>query len=284
MPDSMPSRENSNAYFSDESWGARPRALESVAAELDERAGSEVDLSLTWRELVEGRARVVGTFFTASRCGVVLATTDPPPAPPIVGRRLEIIELLMTGSSQNLIAIEMALAPSTVALNARLALESFGVHDRPSRVHPLLMLAATVARNRSLAAGSLSLIRFAERDLRVVGIVRPDLRLAGVLPTAELAVVGCLLEGCCYAEIARRRRTAERTIANQISAVFKRLRVSGRSELLQRLFEQQGAAPSAFPANVTPLPPPRTLPPAAHCPRPAARGASPSGPSSSANP
>ena len=45
-----------------------------------------------------------------------------------------------------------------------------------------------------------------------------------------------LVEGLCYDEIARRRGTSTRTIANQISAVFRRMRVSGRNDLVQRLF------------------------------------------------
>lgn len=246
MPDLMQTREIANPHSCTESQVDGQRALETLAAKVDGPAGAHVDLSSLWSELVQGSSVVLGTFFSAKRCGVVLADVNIPPAPALEGRRLEIIELILSGASQNLVAIELALAPSTIALNARLALETLGVVGRPSRVHPLVMLAASVARNRTFAAGSLGFVRVGGQELRVVGIPRPDRRLVGVLPAAELAVVGCLLEGCCYAEIAQRRRTAERTIANQIANVFKRLRVSGRSELVQHLFALEGLVPSTL--------------------------------------
>lgn len=40
-----------------------------------------------------------------------------------------------------------------------------------------------------------------------------------------------------YSEIARRRGTSTRTIANQLSAAFRRHGVSGRCELILRLFD-----------------------------------------------
>jgi DNA-binding CsgD family transcriptional regulator len=64
-----------------------------------------------------------------------------------------------------------------------------------------------------------------------------------LLPAAELAVIRQLVEGHSYAEIAAERGTSTRTIANQITAVFRRLRVSGRNELVQRLFLDQDQNP-----------------------------------------
>jgi DNA-binding CsgD family transcriptional regulator len=141
---------------------------------------------------------------------------------------------------QKNIAMDLDLAPSTIALNSRLALESFGIARKPSRVHPLLMLAAKAA-----STGSTTLARcaiFATRqgcELLVVSAPRPDLRLATLLPSAELAVIRRLVEGLSYVEIAHTRGTSTRTIANQITAVFRRLHVSGRNELVQRLFANE---------------------------------------------
>jgi DNA-binding CsgD family transcriptional regulator len=91
----------------------------------------------------------------------------------------------------------------------------------------------------------------------VASMPRPDRRLHAALPPAELSVVRLLIEGQCYAEIARNRGTSVRTIANQITAVFRRLRVSGRSELLHRLFlaEGSGKSPMPEPPSVTIIPP-----------------------------
>mgnify|MGYP001554949261 CR=1 FL=1 len=70
-----------------------------------------------------------------------------------------------------------------------------------------------------------------------------------------LAVIRALIEGCSYREIAVLRQTSTRTIANQISAVFRRLRVSGRNELVQRLFRDDGAPGISPRANETLAPP-----------------------------
>lgn len=236
---------------------------EVIAA--DAQTASEIDLALTWRDLVQGSCTVVGSFFDVARCGLLLSARQPREKA-LSGRRLEVLESVLCGIGQNCVAIDLQLAASTVALNARQALEALGVSGRPSRVHPLLMLAAKAGRERTLASASLSFVSSPFGEVQVVGIPRPERRLSGVLPAAELEVISMLVQGCCYAEISQRRGTSERTIANQIAAVFKRLNVSGRSELIQRLFMLDGVASRPAPAT-TPPPGSSALPPTAHYPR-----------------
>jgi DNA-binding CsgD family transcriptional regulator len=81
------------------------------------------------------------------------------------------------------------------------------------------------------------------------------------VPAAELEVISTLIEGCCYAEMAKRRGTSERTIANQIAAVFKRLNVSGHSDLIHRLFELDGIASRPATATTPPPVPLSSVPP-----------------------
>jgi DNA-binding NarL/FixJ family response regulator len=149
----------------------------------------------------------------------------------------------------------MELAPSSVASNARLGLRSLGLGCKPSRAHPLLMLAVRAAReNDPSVVGSLSVVFPSGVSLRAIAIARPDACLLGVLPPAELAVVRELVEGRSYEEIARRRGTSQRTIANQVATVFRRMQVSGRNELVHSLFaESRVEAASARPSGL-PLP------------------------------
>lgn len=218
-------------------------SLREQAIAADAAAQIDVSLALFWRELMSGLCTVVDGFFTDERCYLILAPTLGQRA--IEGRRREILEAVLCGDGQKNIAMDKGLAPSTVALNARLGLESIGLHSKPSRVHPLLMLAARAGReqNGSLSA-TLSFFQRGTEQLRVVAAPRPDRRLRAALPPAELAVVRALIEGQCYAEIAEHRGTSTRTIANQITAVFRRMRVSGRSELLERLFFADGPSRS----------------------------------------
>ena len=239
-------------------------SLRDRAITADASATIDVNLALFWRELVSGLCRVTDSFFTEERCYLILAPTLGAPDSPIAGRRREILESVLCGRGQKNIAMDLKLAPSTIALNARLALVSMGIYCKPSRVHPLLMLAAKCeSEHIGALSAALSFVQQDAQQFRVVSMPRPDRRLTAALPPAELSVVRLLIEGQCYAEIARNRGTSERTIANQITAVFRRLRVSGRSELLHRLFLAEGSGQSPLPEPLTETiaPPSPALPP-----------------------
>lgn len=245
--------------------GDPAKTLRERAIAADAGATTEIHLALLWRELSRGVSTIVETFFTEERCGLVLARSELPVA--IDAPRLSILESVLGGSRQKNIAIDSKLAPSTVALNSRLAMESLGLSSKPSRAHPLLMLAASASRQQPTIAAKCSVLRTDDgSERRVVGLPRPDVGLAKRLPSAELAVIRSLVEGQSYREIAAARGTSTRTIANQISAVFRRLRVSGRNELVLRLFSEEALGPTTRPTP--PLPPappepPTTSPPLA---------------------
>lgn len=222
-----------------------PEARYGDAVLADQRAAVELSLALLWKELALGLCSVVDAFFTDERCFLVTSPVEGQ-ATPLEGRRLQIVEAVLAGEGQKSIAIELKLAPSTVALNARLALTALGLSAKPSRAHPLLMLAARASRIPSLrAVGRLSFIERGGSVQRVVSIARPDLGLHRVVPPAELAVIRLLIEGAPYEEIALHRGTATRTVANQVTAVFRRLKVSGRNELLLLLLASSAEGRSA---------------------------------------
>jgi DNA-binding NarL/FixJ family response regulator len=235
------------------------RGLRAAAIAADDSSMAEINLSLLWRELARGTSVVEDGFFADKRCYLVLSLKTDGHATPLEGRRLEILEAVLGGMRQKNIAIDMQLAPSTVALNSRLALESLGVACKPSRAHPLLMLAAKAISEPTLALGRYStFVTGGDRELRVVSVPRPDIRLHGFLPPAELSVIRSLIEGLSYQEIAQLRSTSTRTVANQITAVFRRLRVSGRNELVQRLFLDEAQSKPLAQASAETLVPPDT--------------------------
>lgn len=55
------------------------------------------------------------------------------------------------------------------------------------------------------------------------------------LTEAERGVLALLLEGLSNAEIAKRRKTSVRTVANQVASLFKKHGVSSRSELAAKI-------------------------------------------------
>jgi DNA-binding NarL/FixJ family response regulator len=63
---------------------------------------------------------------------------------------------------------------------------------------------------------------------------RPDTAELAVLSRAEREVLKLVLAGRSNADIAKRRATALRTVANQIASIFTKLGVRSRTELASR--------------------------------------------------
>lgn len=60
------------------------------------------------------------------------------------------------------------------------------------------------------------------------------------LTAAEEEVVELVLEGLSNAQIAQRRGTRERTVANQLASIFRKVGVSSRSELAAAAWSARG--------------------------------------------
>jgi DNA-binding CsgD family transcriptional regulator len=52
------------------------------------------------------------------------------------------------------------------------------------------------------------------------------------LTAAEREVASLAVAGCSHAEIAARRGTSKRTVANQLGALYRKLRLASRNELI----------------------------------------------------
>ena len=77
------------------------------------------------------------------------------------------------------------------------------------------------------------------RELFVLSLPSLTDCLPDLLTSAERDVAGLLLQGMSNREVAELRGTSVRTIANQVGAVFRKLRVAGRVELGQVLMATQ---------------------------------------------
>jgi DNA-binding NarL/FixJ family response regulator len=205
---------------------------------LDSARGAEIQLRTVWPMLVAGGCRVVDSFCTEGRCYGVLR----PGPPPRRGRRclarrnLELVERILLGDSQKLVSLELGLAPSTVALIVARCLRALGLDCHASSVPMLVVMAvhAFRAADASSDARRLDIDHDGARYV-VVSARRPDAPLEQMLSGCECAVARLRVEGRSHAEIARLRRVSPRTVANQLTATFQKLRVSGRADLLREL-------------------------------------------------
>jgi len=211
--------------------GLRSTAVQALA----ERGGC-VDSESTWRDLVEGHACVVDEFFDGESSFLILLKRPGSQSSSLSGRNLDVLEEVLLGADQKVVAIERNLAPSTVAACLRHAYDKLGMTCKPSRVSLLVVTLVHAAKGRGRMAGG----RSCEFDYRgatfqVLSMAMPDRVFDRLLPPAEEAVVRMRIQGRSHAEIAARRKTSLRTVANQVATAFQRLGISSRSDLMELL-------------------------------------------------
>ena len=92
------------------------------------------------------------------------------------------------------------------------------------------------ANRSSLPSRTAFSIELGGQELIVVSVPARASSLAPAnLTPAEQAVARDVLDGLSNAEIARRRNSSPRTIANQLAAVYRKLGVASRAELAARM-------------------------------------------------
>jgi DNA-binding NarL/FixJ family response regulator len=186
-----------------------------------ERGRADVDESLAaWGALVEGRWSLVDVFERGGKRWVVAVPNlpevrDPRALPPV---ERAVFALLTRGRSNKSIAFELGIAEGTVAGHVREIRRKLGVEA----------LRAAASARASYTS------RFALGAADLVAIVSDSVgaRLgAGALSAAEEMVVGLVLSGCSNEDIAQRRGTSQRTVANQLASAYRKLGVGSRREL-----------------------------------------------------
>ena len=83
--------------------------------------------------------------------------------------------------------------------------------------------------------GDVSLLRVGDEELVVLTMPALSTQTLLQLSSAERDVLALTLGGQSNASIARARGTAARTVANQLSSIFRKLGVVSRAELVARL-------------------------------------------------
>ncbi|HYQ04694.1 MAG TPA: LuxR C-terminal-related transcriptional regulator [Polyangiaceae bacterium] len=195
-----------------------------------------IDSGTTWRDLIEGRTTIVDEFSAHGWSFLVVRCSTEKTERRLTPRTLEILEEVLLGSDPKVVSIDRRLSASTIATCLKQACEAIGIRCKPSKV-PLLLVALVHAAK---GEGRLDSGRAAEFDYRggryrVLCVPSPYSVFDRFLSPAEKAVMRMRLEGKSHAEIAERRRTSRRTVANQVATAFHRLGVSCRSDLMELL-------------------------------------------------
>ena len=185
-----------------------------------------------WRALVGGRWSLVDHFDSDGRRFVVAHRNEPGNTDPrgLTRRERQAAEQLGRGNSPKEIAYALGLAASTVANALSRARRKLGLRS--------------LAELAGLFAPAGLCVRFAEFEiggetLAVASAALLDERQLERTSEAEREVALLLVRGATNAEVAAARGTSERTVANQVQSLFRKLGVASRAELAARL--QRGA-------------------------------------------
>jgi len=122
-------------------------------------------------------------------------------------------------------ALEMAMSESAVARTLRAAVRQLG--------------AASTAALTGLQTAVFEPLDGVDGDTELaVARLEPAGRSTANLSRAEHAVLLCILAGKRIADIARERGTSCRTVAHQITSVYRKLGVGSRRELFAQLAQE----------------------------------------------
>jgi DNA-binding NarL/FixJ family response regulator len=184
------------------------------------RSGGE----LLWPAWLAGRWSLFDAFTGgAVRYIVVIKNPEPIAAQRALGPRERVVlDHVLAGRSGKWTASELKLSESVITRTLRLALDKLGAPDT-----------ATLAGVQVLAFEPLHGVG-AEVDLAIARAA-PTARSLANLSGAERSIATDLLCGKRIPTIALERGTSPRTVAHQISSVYRKLGASSRRELLALL-------------------------------------------------
>lgn len=193
-----------------------------------------------WTGLIARRLRVVQASTLRESASLVLrAVADPGGDAGGLDTAATIFDAVIRGKLQKAVAIDGNLSPSSVAGKLGRVVSGMGLRCNFMRLPLGVALLAHACGRAELLEHYCEGPRFDDGSPATFSVTlrRCDRWLADRLSKCEYEVARLFLEGADYGSIARARATSVRTVANQMSAVFRKAGVSGRFGLLRTTVE-----------------------------------------------
>jgi DNA-binding NarL/FixJ family response regulator len=196
-------------------------ALSAARERTTEGDARTPEAATVWDELVTGHWSLVDRFDRDGSRHLLLRRNRPAERASVTltVREASVIGYAVLGHSNKRMAYELGISQSAVSECLRRAFAKLGVGMRAG-------LMELVATEVAVYAGTESQVMLS------FPLPRPESATPAVLTASEQYVFRALLAGQSNAEIAASRGRSPRTIANQVAAVFRKLAVGSRSELL----------------------------------------------------
>jgi DNA-binding CsgD family transcriptional regulator len=188
-----------------------------------------------WRRLAEGQARALAWVTEED---AVMAIVSASSGSPLTELEQTVLHRMVAGTAYKVIAAQMGLSTWRARVAGVGALERLGI---PSRCQAVWLGTALL--------GETSVpVQILNEDGRVIFdidaekpmIVHLTVPRWPALSEAEHRVGLALMSGATDPEIALRRGTSVRTVANQIQGIGRKLGASGRLEIVKALVQGQG--------------------------------------------
>ncbi len=197
------------------------------------------EVATVWDGLISGHWSLVGRFDRDGKRHLLLRRNRAAEraAVTLTPHEASVVDYAVLGHSNKRMAYELAISQSNVSECLRRACAKLGVGTRAGLMELVSTKMATYAGAETRVALSFAL-------------PRPESATPAVLTASEQSVFRALLAGQSNSAIAASRGRASRTIANQVAAIFRKLHVSSRAELLASRAIRQ----SVHSFSVTPFP------------------------------
>lgn len=198
-----------------------------------------------WNDLVAGRHSVVDEYTEHLRARHYVLLKNPPAierARRLSAREAAAIETFARTASSVDISTELGVAESTVRQYLRSAMMKLGIRHRSELLQ--IAFALDLVRRKTTASNLRPptrpahhpTLRELDEDLSILSIpLVPSSRVTSHLTDAEREICRFVMLGWSSEHIAKHRDTSERTVANQLASIFRKLEITDRFELAHRL-------------------------------------------------
>jgi DNA-binding NarL/FixJ family response regulator len=206
--------------------------IDSLARPVASLPASVERCSALWLELASGRLEIVQASAEPGR-SILILRARAAPVRPLGARAREFLERTLLAERRKVIASDMSVSVSMLALTLKASLVSMGLDCKPSQVSASLVMLIHGARGAAAPCGTfIGDCDHEDERFTIVTHVFDDSILRGLSPS-QRAVMIMVANGRSCAHIAARRSRSGRTVINQIVAASRRLGASGRFELLR---------------------------------------------------
>lgn len=227
--------------------------IETLAPRVASAPATVQRCSALWVDLVAGKLEVAQAGAQSGRSMVILRARTAL-ARPLGPRPQQVLERTLLGERRKVIAYDLNVSVSMLALSLKTSLATLGLGCKPALVPSALVMLLHGARGASAPVGTF-IGDYDHEGARITVVTQWfDASVLLDLSPTQRAVMSLVASGSSCTDIAARRNRSCRTVINQVAAATRRLGVSSRFDLLRCFATGTPARRARFEPKVAALP------------------------------